>query len=295
MTCTLVLIPWLCCTKPVWNSAHVSSVIAGMHEQTFHLTYWPRNWRAYNEALKRRGSLTIWFAPKMSWGAAPTGKHGRQKAQAVNIPYRGAKGPLHLLIDSTGIKVEGEGEWHTREHGGSERRLWRKIHLGIDEETLEVQAVKSTGTISAKRWCQPTCPTRFRRTSRSAASLPTVPTTPEIATMQSPTAAPTPFVRGRLPRTLSGPSSLPPRKNAKPWKTVTADAVARNEDALCETAGAAPHDTGLRPTGRLASGPYRRSDRLHRARPPCHRARGMSLSRARGTPAISQFVQQSRY
>jgi len=72
----------------------------------------------------------------MSWAAAPSGNHGRQKAQAVNIPYRGAKGPLHLLIDSTGIKVEGEGEWHARRHGGSERRLWRKIHLGIDEETL---------------------------------------------------------------------------------------------------------------------------------------------------------------
>ena len=34
----------------------------------------------------------------------------RQKTLAVNIQYRGSKGPLHLLIDSTGIKVEGEGE-----------------------------------------------------------------------------------------------------------------------------------------------------------------------------------------
>ena len=34
----------------------------------------------------------------------------RQKTLAVNIPYRGSKGPLHLLIDSTGFKVEGEGE-----------------------------------------------------------------------------------------------------------------------------------------------------------------------------------------
>ena len=34
----------------------------------------------------------------------------RQKTLAVNIPHRGAQGPLHLLIDSTGIKVEGEGE-----------------------------------------------------------------------------------------------------------------------------------------------------------------------------------------
>ena len=35
----------------------------------------------------------------------------RQKTLKVNIPYRGSDGPLHLLVDSTGIKVEGEGEW----------------------------------------------------------------------------------------------------------------------------------------------------------------------------------------
>ena len=35
----------------------------------------------------------------------------RQKTVKVNIPYRGSDGPLHLLVDSTGIKVEGEGEW----------------------------------------------------------------------------------------------------------------------------------------------------------------------------------------
>lgn len=70
----------------------------------------------------------------------------RQKTLAVNIPYRGSKGPLHLLIDSTGIKVEGEGEWHARKHGGPKRRVWRKIHLGIDEETLEIRAVEMTGS-----------------------------------------------------------------------------------------------------------------------------------------------------
>jgi hypothetical protein len=41
--------------------------------------YKTRNWPAYNEALKRRGSLTIWFDPKMSWDAAPTGKRGRPR------------------------------------------------------------------------------------------------------------------------------------------------------------------------------------------------------------------------
>lgn len=41
-------------------------------------TYRTRNWPAYNEALKQRGSLTIWFDPAMAWEAAPTGKRGRQ-------------------------------------------------------------------------------------------------------------------------------------------------------------------------------------------------------------------------
>jgi hypothetical protein len=42
-------------------------------------TYRTRNWPAYNEALKRRGSLTIWFDPTMTWDAAPTGRRGRQR------------------------------------------------------------------------------------------------------------------------------------------------------------------------------------------------------------------------
>ena len=42
-------------------------------------TYKTRNWPAYNEALKRRGSLTIWLDPTMTWQAAPTGKRGRQR------------------------------------------------------------------------------------------------------------------------------------------------------------------------------------------------------------------------
>lgn len=42
------------------------------------LTYKTRNWRSYSEALKRRGSLTIWFDPTVTWVAAPIGKRGRQ-------------------------------------------------------------------------------------------------------------------------------------------------------------------------------------------------------------------------
>ncbi len=64
----------------------------------------------------------------------------------MRLPYRGSTGPLNLLIDSTGIKSEGEGEWNARKHGGPKRRIWRKIHLGIDAETLEVRAVEITGS-----------------------------------------------------------------------------------------------------------------------------------------------------
>lgn len=42
-------------------------------------TYKVPSWPAYNEALKRRGFLTIWFDPAMAWEAGPTGKSGGQR------------------------------------------------------------------------------------------------------------------------------------------------------------------------------------------------------------------------
>jgi hypothetical protein len=114
----------------------------------------------------------------------------RQKALDVSIPYRGSRGPLHLLIDSTGIKVEGEGEWHARKHGGTKRRVWRKIHLGIDEETLKSEPLKSPPTTLAMRQCFQPPSVRLIRTRGSPPSLPTVPMTRADATMSSPTVAP---------------------------------------------------------------------------------------------------------
>jgi hypothetical protein len=49
----------LSCTNPVRDSSRESSVVAGLDEQTYTPAYKTRNWPAYNEALKRRGSLTI--------------------------------------------------------------------------------------------------------------------------------------------------------------------------------------------------------------------------------------------
>jgi len=126
--------------------------------------YKTTNWASYNAALKRRGSMTIWFDSEMVWKADPSGKLGgrqvygdaaiqacltlkvvfgmalrqttgfvtsllkmagldwsvtdfstlsrRQKDLFVVLPRRASIGSMHLLIDSTGIKVEGDGEWH---------------------------------------------------------------------------------------------------------------------------------------------------------------------------------------
>jgi transposase len=49
-----------------------------------------------------------------------------------------------VVVDSTGVKVYGEGEWKTRQHGISKRRTWRKLHLGVDESTGEILAAVVT-------------------------------------------------------------------------------------------------------------------------------------------------------
>ena len=55
----------------------------------------------------------------------------RQKNLTVSIPDRPSSGPLHVVSDSTGLKVLGEGEWKVRKHGADTRRVWRKVHLAI--------------------------------------------------------------------------------------------------------------------------------------------------------------------
>jgi hypothetical protein len=225
------------------------------------------NWPAYNEALKRRGSLMIWFDPEMKWDAAPTGKRGRQqtysdaavqtcltmkmlfgmalrqttgfvesllklvgldwtvpdfstlsrrqKTLAVNIPYRGSRGPLHLLVDSTGIKDEGEGEWHARKHGGAKRRLWRKIHIGVDEQTLEIRAIEITGNNIGDAPMLPEL-------------LDQIPDDVEIGSVTADGAYDTRKCHDAI-ADRGADAVIPPRKNAKPWKPLTAGAIARNE------------------------------------------------------------------
>lgn len=231
------------------------------------LSYKTLNWPEYNKALKRRGSLTVWFDPDMRWAAQPTGKRGRQpvysdaaiqtcltmkvlfgmalrqttgfvesllhligldwavpdfstlsrrqKTLAVNIPFRGSQEPLHLLIDSTGIKVEGEGEWNARKHGGQKRRVWRKIHIGIDEQTLEVRAVEVT---SNEVGDAPMLPELLKQ----------IPLDQEIASVTADGAYDTRKCHDAIAE-RGAAAVIPPRKNAKPWKADSAGAFARNE------------------------------------------------------------------
>ncbi len=50
--------------------------------------------------------------------------------------------PLHLLVDSTGLKIYGKGVWLDQKHGLRSRRRWRKLHLGVDADTQEIAAVE---------------------------------------------------------------------------------------------------------------------------------------------------------
>ncbi|MCV5720624.1 transposase, partial [Escherichia coli] len=60
--------------------------------------------------------------------------------KSVNVIFKTfTRGEIaHLVIDSTGLKVFGEGEWKVKKHGKERRRIWRKLHLAVDSKTHEI-------------------------------------------------------------------------------------------------------------------------------------------------------------
>jgi hypothetical protein len=75
---------------------------------------------------RRRRTLAVALAP--AEGQAPAA----------------AAGPRHLVVDTTGLKVYGEGEWKVRQHGWTRHRTWIKVHLGVDAATQEVRVLDVT-------------------------------------------------------------------------------------------------------------------------------------------------------
>ncbi|WP_233486391.1 IS5 family transposase, partial [Thalassobacter stenotrophicus] len=138
-----------------------------------------------------------------------------QKVLNVSLPYREGTGPIYLLIDSTGIKAEGEGEWNARKHGGPKLRIWRKIHIGIDEETLEVRAVEVT---SSNTGDAPMLPELLKQ----------IPSDQDIGSVTDDGAYDTRKCHEAI-SSRDAHAVISPRKNAKPWKPTSPGVVARNE------------------------------------------------------------------
>ena len=139
----------------------------------------------------------------------------RSSGLIVQIPYRPSTGALHLLIDSTGIKAAGEGEWSTRKHGASRPRSWRKIHLGIDAETLEVRAIEVTGS-------------RIGDGPMLSELLAQIPAEEAIGLVTADGAYDTRGCHAAIAARQAN-AVIPTRRNGQPWKETTAGAQARND------------------------------------------------------------------
>ncbi len=67
----------------------------------------------------------------------------RGKTLKVTLPTRTNR-PLHLILDSTGLKIRGEGEWKRKIHGLGNHRRWRKLSIALNPATHEIEAVALT-------------------------------------------------------------------------------------------------------------------------------------------------------
>ena len=79
--------------------------------------------------------------------AAPDHSTLSRRAETLQVPrsHSPCSGkPMHLLVDSTGLKLCGAGEWLHEKHGTKTRRAWRKLHIGTDTDTGEIVAATLT-------------------------------------------------------------------------------------------------------------------------------------------------------
>ena len=139
----------------------------------------------------------------------------RQKKLTVVIPYRPRGEPLHLVVDSTGLKVLGEGEWKVRRHGADRRRVWRKVHLAVDAESHEIRAVEMTDHRHGDGEILP-------------GLLAQLPKGEQIASISGDGAYDTRSVY-KASAARNAALLVQPRRNGRPWKTRTAGAGERNE------------------------------------------------------------------
>ena len=139
----------------------------------------------------------------------------RQRTLAVQIPSRRVDGPLNLLVDSTGIKFLGDGEWQARKHCVQGRRQWRKVHLAMDTATSDIRAVEFTPSSDGD---SPVLPDLLDQ----------IPEDEEIATVTADGANDTRRCHTAIIN-CQATAIIPIRKNGRPWKEDCPAAIARNE------------------------------------------------------------------
>ena len=139
----------------------------------------------------------------------------RQKTLIIQIPYRRSDGPLNLLVDSTGVKMRGDGEWQVRRHGPSRRRQWRKVHLAMDAATGDIRAVEFT---SSQAGDSPVLPDLLAQ----------LPPDQPIGTVTADGAYDTRKCHSAIVE-RGGTAIIPIRRNGRAWKEDCPAARARNE------------------------------------------------------------------
>ena len=139
----------------------------------------------------------------------------RQKHIDIAINYQKSSNGLQLLVDSTGLKFLGEGEWKRKKHQPEYRRQWRKLHIGIDAETLQIRAIQlTTNNVSDSQVL--------------GDLLDQIPQDEQIDSVYTDGAYDTKQCR-QVIADRQAHAVIPPRKNAKPWKDTKSSSLARNE------------------------------------------------------------------
>ncbi|EMH1540924.1 IS5-like element ISAba13 family transposase, partial [Acinetobacter baumannii] len=139
----------------------------------------------------------------------------RQQHIDIVISYQKSCDGLYLIVDSTGLKFLGEGEWKRKKHQPEYRRQWRKLHIGIDAKTLQIRAVQlTTNNVSDSQVL--------------GDLLDQIPQDERVDSVYTDGAYDTKQCR-QVIADRQAHAVIPPRKNAKPWKDKKMGSLERNE------------------------------------------------------------------
>lgn len=129
----------------------------------------------------------------------------RGRNLSVSVRIRSLRENVHIAVDSTGIKVFGEGEWKVRKHGWSKHRSWPEVHLGVDETTGDILAGEVTdNTVHDSEMIEPL--------------LSQIPDAHAIAQFSADGAYDTKKGYDTIMERDVSKITIPPQRNAKIWK-----------------------------------------------------------------------------